>query len=75
MTSAYVSEKQVVAVFINYTDTVQPVQLRISGKMRVMRMMKYVTSKDDDLKAYPVENSKSPIALPARSITTVVMER
>ncbi len=75
MSSAYVSEKQVVAVFINYTDTVQPVQLSIAGKVRVKRIMKYVTSKDDDLKAYPVESNNSPIALPARSITTVVMER
>ncbi|MGV3766178.1 MAG: glycoside hydrolase [Chitinophagaceae bacterium] len=75
MASAYTAKKQAVMVFINYADTDQTVLLDLKNLGRIKSAKKYVTSSEDNLKAYTLKNIQQPVALPARSVTTVVLEK
>lgn len=77
MLSAYTSAKQVVVVAINYTSTEKAILLDIKKAGTIRSVKKYITSAvaEDNLKAYPVSNLKGNMVLPARSITTFVMEK
>lgn len=77
MLSAYTSKKQLVLVAINYTTAEKDILLDIKGFGKTRSMQQYVTSAaaGDNLKAYPVVTGKSSITLPARSITTFVINK
>lgn len=69
MCSAYTDGKQVVAVYINYSEEDKPVTIECgkSSKAKV-----YITSTDKDLKFCGTKNL-SEIIIPARSIVSIVI--
>lgn len=77
MLSAYTSEKQLVLVAINYTTTGKDILLDIKDIGKVKSVQRFVTSAaaGDNLKAYPITKLKGNITLPARSITTFVVNK
>lgn len=77
MLSAYTSEKQVVLVVINYTTGEKNVAFDIKNFGKVKTVKRYVTSaaEGDNLTLYPSAKIKNEISLPARSITTFVIEK
>jgi O-glycosyl hydrolase len=78
MLSAYEGENnQLVIVAINYTQSQQDVKMKLKRFDKVKSIKKYVTSanEQDNLKAYSVETLKPNFKLPARSITTFLIEK
>ena len=70
MLSSYTDGKQAVTVIINYTDTDQPLSLQC-GTAKKGKL--YTTSIDKDLQ-YTGKHPLRSLNIPARSITTVVVE-
>ena len=70
MLSSYTDGKQTVTVIINYTDTDQPLSLQC-GTAKKGKL--YTTSIDKDLQ-YTGKHPLRSLNIPARSITTVVVE-
>lgn len=77
MLSAYTSDRQIVMVAINYTSTEKSIVFDVKDFGKIRSVKKFVTSaaEGDNLKAYPMSNIKGSIALPARSITTFVVDK
>lgn len=75
MLSAFTDNKSIVVVIINYTGLGKEIGLELPGIKQTKRIKQYVTTANanDNMKPYPVESIKK-ITLPARSITTIVME-
>ena len=72
MLSSYTDGKQTVTVIINYTDTDTDELLALQcGKAKKGKL--YVTSTDKDLQ-YTGKHPLRSLNIPARSITTVVVE-
>jgi O-glycosyl hydrolase len=73
MVSAYhkQDDNTVVAVFVNWTDTVKPVRLRFLGA-GVQSLIPYVTSETESLTAYRALDLGDTAAIPPRSIVTFV---
>jgi hypothetical protein len=81
MGSAYKDEKtrQVVAVYVNMSAEPRVVQLEVGLGRRNWRLkstVPHVTSESDgdDLKAYPAVPPGGPVAIPARSVVTVMAQ-
>lgn len=75
MLSAYVDEsaKKLVVVAINYDTQPQTIHLALyKFKFKVSALKPYITSEEDNLKAYPEVRANNNITLKARSITTFV---
>lgn len=77
MLSAYTKGKQLVVVAINYTAEAQDVQLDVKhfGNIKTAKRYQTTAAAEDNLKAYPLSNIKQAINLPARSVTTFVLEK
>jgi O-glycosyl hydrolase len=77
MLSAYTNDRQVVVVAINYTTVEKEISLNIKGIGRIKAVRKFVTSAkaEDNLKMYPVSKIKGTMLLPARSITSFVIDK
>lgn len=75
MVSAFKSDKQLVEVVINYTNVAQSIQLNIAGSGFRKKADAYLTDKDHNLQHQAVKNWKSEFSLPARSITTIVLNK
>ena len=77
MLSAYTDNKgKAVVVAINYSGVQKTVKLDLKNLAKANKVKRYVTSaaEDDNLKPYPQQNLKDAFILPARSVTTMVME-
>jgi len=75
MVSSYFDEKtqKIAVVVINYDTKPKQVEFQFKNfASKVLRVKPYVTSEDDNLKAYPEVKSNEKISLKARSITTLV---
>lgn len=70
MVSAYTDGKELVTVIINYTDKEERLDLK-AGQARMGKL--YVTSIDKNLE-YAGEQALKKLAVPARSVVTVVMD-
>lgn len=68
--SAYTSPKQVVVVAINYSDVAKSITPAVKDR-KASTTRYYQTTKDADMKYFA---GKKEINLPARSITTIIME-
>lgn len=77
MLSAYTGNRQLVLVAINYTIAEQEISFDVKGFGKIKAVKKFVTSaaEGDNLKCYPMSKIKGSIALPARSITTFVIDQ
>jgi O-glycosyl hydrolase len=77
MLSAYTSDRQIVLVAINYTTAGKEIGFDIKGFGKVKVVRKFVTSatEGDNLKYYPMSKIRGGITLPARSITTFVIDK
>jgi O-glycosyl hydrolase len=75
MVSAFASKKQLVIVAINYTKENKEIALDMPSVRKIKTMKQFVTTANagDDMKQYPVADTKT-MLLPSRSITTVVMD-
>ena len=77
MLSAYTDNKgKAVVVAINYSGVQKTVKLDLKNLAKASKIKRYVTSaaENDNLKPYPEQNLKDAFILPARSVTTMVME-
>lgn len=77
MFSAYTDDKgKVVVVAINYTGAEKPVKLDLKNSGKVNKIKRYITSaaENDNLKPYPEQRITDTIMLPARSVTTMVID-
>ena len=74
MCTSYLSAdgKQLVAVMVNMSRARRTVNLTLTG-FEAKDFKKYVTDKDHDLNIDDSDNSLTAIAIPARSVTTVVI--
>ena len=74
MSTAYLSpdSKQLVAVMVNMSRARRTVNLSLTG-FEASDFRKYVTDKDHDLSLDDADNSLTSIAIPSRSVTTVVI--
>jgi O-glycosyl hydrolase len=74
MLSAFANNKEVVVVATNYTEVPKDIKLQMPG-IKIKSMKHYITTANpaDNMKPYPL-NSINNISLPARSITTMVLE-
>ena len=74
MCTSYLSAdgKQMVAVMVNMSRARRTVNLTLTG-FEAKDFKKYVTDKDHDLNIDDSDNSLTAIAIPARSVTTVVI--
>jgi O-glycosyl hydrolase len=77
MLSAYTSDQQITIVAINYIGEPKDISLDIKNFGKIKTFKKYLTSAaaGDNLKAYPLRSIKKAINLPARSVTTFVLEK
>ena len=75
MVSAYIKGKRLVVVAINYTRHEQPIQLQVANHPPVKTIRRYTTSaaENDNMRA-SVLTDPGGIVLPARSISTFVMD-
>jgi hypothetical protein len=71
MLSAYVNNKEMVVIAVNYTTEVKEIRLNIAGAKKIKEMRQFVTTEnpEDNMKAYPL-NSIKKILLRPRSIAT-----
>jgi O-glycosyl hydrolase len=78
MLSAYeATDKQLVIVVINYTTEAKDVKFKLNDFGKATSIKKFVTTADaaDNLKASQVESLKQSLSLPARSITTFLIDK
>ncbi|TDE11624.1 glycoside hydrolase [Dyadobacter psychrotolerans] len=77
MVTAYVSEKQIVLVAINYTSEARTIKPEISNLKVKDAFEEYLTTADKDvnMKYTKSKNLKSGVELPPRSIKTLVITR
>jgi O-glycosyl hydrolase len=77
MLSAFTSNKQLTIIAINYTTEAQDIKLTIKsfGKIKTIKKYQTTATAEDNLKAYTVQGTKKAITLPARSVTTFVLEK
>ncbi|HWV70529.1 MAG TPA: glycoside hydrolase [Pseudosphingobacterium sp.] len=77
MFSAFCSDKQVVAVAINYTTEQKEIRLALKNFGKIRHIDRFITSSasGDDLKRYTQEDLAKDITLTPRSITTFVMDK
>lgn len=76
MISAYTDNKgKLVVVAINYTADAQPLTLNFKNMGKFKKAKTYVTTAapDDNMKATVLKNTKDAVTLPARSITTIIL--
>ena len=75
MVSAYINQdNQLVVVAINYTKTAQPIQLQLRNSQPVRTVRSYTTSAaENDNMRYAVLPNVDALVLPARSISTFVI--
>jgi O-glycosyl hydrolase len=76
MVSAYTDNKgKLVLVALNYTTSAQPLALNLQNMGKIKKALAYTTTAapEENMKATAVKNIKEGFTLPARSITTIVL--
>ncbi|MGV3640763.1 MAG: glycoside hydrolase, partial [Adhaeribacter sp.] len=76
MVSAYTDQKgKLVVVALNYTASPQPLALDLQHAGKIKKALRYTTtaSPEDNMKATVIKDIKKGLSLPARSITTIVL--